>query len=284
MKPVEPIIIVDLFLEERDALLTLLLNLTDTQWQMPTICDGWSVKDIALHLFGDDVGLLNRTPEFKFPVSAGLESWDALVQFINTSNQQWVEVNRRISANLLCELLGLTGHKVHQRIQSLDMFALGEPVSWAGPEPAPIWLDVAREYTERWMHQQQIRDALDAPPLTNVHFFAPVLDTFVRALPHTYRNLSPETKTGTSVLLEITGAAGDKWILRRDDGGWNLYVADPSDPSEVITPNATVTLDQDVAWRVFTRGISQSEAEQKTRIDGDYTLGHRVLDAVAIIA
>ena len=36
-------------------------------------------------------------------------------------------------------------------------------VNWAGPEPAPIWLDPAREYTERWVHQQHIRDAVRNP-------------------------------------------------------------------------------------------------------------------------
>jgi hypothetical protein len=45
------------------------------------------------------------------------------------------------------------------------MFAMGEPVTWAGPEPAPIWLDIAREYTERWLHQAQVRDATRNPPL-----------------------------------------------------------------------------------------------------------------------
>ncbi|HEX3202686.1 MAG TPA: hypothetical protein VHW42_12245 [Actinomycetes bacterium] len=38
-----------------------------------------------------------------------------------------------------------------------------DPVSWVGPDPAPNWLDVAREYSERWTHQQQIRDAAEIP-------------------------------------------------------------------------------------------------------------------------
>jgi hypothetical protein len=36
-------------------------------------------------------------------------------------------------------------------------------VSWAGPDTSPAWLDIARDYTEFWVHQQQIRDAVDRP-------------------------------------------------------------------------------------------------------------------------
>jgi hypothetical protein len=47
--------------------------------------------------------------------------------------------------------------------RDLDLDALGEPVSWAGPDPAPLWLDCARDFTEYWVHQQQIRDATGRP-------------------------------------------------------------------------------------------------------------------------
>ena len=63
-------------------------------------------------------------------------------------------------------------------------------MSWAGPEPAPVWLDLAREYTERWHHQQHIRDAVNKPGLKDPHWMAPVLAAFVWAMPHAYRDLS----------------------------------------------------------------------------------------------
>jgi len=37
-------------------------------------------------------------------------------------------------------------------------------VSWAGPEPAPVWLDAARDFSEYWTHQQQICDATGQAP------------------------------------------------------------------------------------------------------------------------
>src|SRR5688500_19297292 len=46
-------------------------------------------------------------------------------------------------------------------VQSVDIGAMGDSIGWAGPDPAPVWLDIAREFTERWVHQQHIRDAAD---------------------------------------------------------------------------------------------------------------------------
>jgi hypothetical protein len=60
---------------------------------------------------------------------------------------------------------------------------LGEGVWWAGVEAAPVWLDVARDYSEDWIHQQQIRDAVRRPGLSSPEFFDPLLDTLMRALP-----------------------------------------------------------------------------------------------------
>src|SRR5215204_3822442 len=73
---------------------------------------------------------------------------------------------------------------------SLDL--LGEGVSWAGVEAAPVWLDVARDYSEDWIHHQQIRDAVRRQGLSSTEFLDPLLDTLMRALPKTYEPLHAE--------------------------------------------------------------------------------------------
>jgi hypothetical protein len=144
------------------------------------------VKDVALHLFGVDVGNLSlRRDGFSDPWWDGAR--DDLVSSLNQWNETWVAVARRLSPRLLCELLRVTGEEVASYFFSLDPAAIGGPVSWAGPDPAPVWLDIAREYTERWVHQQQIRDALGRQGLAEPRYLAPVLATFVHALPYTLR-------------------------------------------------------------------------------------------------
>jgi len=51
-----------------------------------------------------------------------------------------------------------------------------------------------------------------------------------------------------------------------------------------LAAEATVTLDQDVAWRLFTRGISRAEAKERSRIVGDPLLAGRIFETVSILA
>lgn len=276
-----PVLTADLFPELHTRLLELLRGLSDVEWQQPTVCDGWSVKDLAAHLLADELGNLSRRRDGFVDTSllrAGedLTRQEDLLRFINALNESWVAAARRLSPRILCELLEWSGAQFHAYVGSLDPFATGAPVSWAGPEPAPVWLDVAREYTERWHHQQQIREATRRPGLTERTLFAPVLDTFVWALPHTYRDVG--AGEGTCVALTISGDAGGRWWLVRGAGRWRLAADGPS------AADAAVTMDQDVAWRLFTKGMSPREALSRATLDGDRELALRALDTVSIIA
>ena len=281
MRELGPVLVVDLFPELNSSLIELLRSLSDADWQASTVCEGWSVKDLALHLLGDEIGNLSRRRDGFVDTSLlqegeDLSRWPDLVRYVNRLNELWVQGTRRLSPRLLCDLLAVTSAELHQCFKSLDPFALGSRVSWAGPEPALVWLDIAREYTERWLHQQQIRDATGRPALTEPKLFAPVLDTFVRALPHTYRDVNaPE---GTYIALTITGASGGTWCLARDNGRWLLAAEVPSSCA------ATITIDQDVAWRLFTKGVSREQALAKATLAGDQVLAARALDTVSIIA
>jgi uncharacterized protein (TIGR03083 family) len=107
MRAAEPVLVVDLFPLERQHLLHLLSQLQEEEWHRPTVCAGWTVKDIVLHLLGDDVGLLSRKRD-AFDYSAvvnthrALGSWNELVAFINEMNALWVQATRRMSSHLVC--------------------------------------------------------------------------------------------------------------------------------------------------------------------------------------
>ena len=80
-------------------------------------------------------------------------------------------------------------------------------------------MDVARDYTEKWHHTQQIFEAVGTPStITGSRLFHPCLDTFLRALPFTYRNVQAED--GTSVVVSIYGEAGGDWFLLLNPDVW----------------------------------------------------------------
>lgn len=273
LRPPAPVLVVDLFPEERGRLLDLLAGLRRDQWQAPTACAGWTVQDIVAHLVGDDLGRLSAQRD-RF-ASAPDPAAD-FVDWINQRNDEWVQAMRRLSPRVLIDLLRTSGDATLALFASLDPFARGGAVWWAGPDPAPVWLDVAREYTERWHHQQHIRDAVGAPGLIEPHFFAPVLATFVRALPHAFRDAA--APAGTAVQLRIAGDSGGEWSLVRESAGWTLFAGSAADAI------ASVTLDQGIAWRLFTKATAPAEAERGARLEGERRLARQVLAAVAIIA
>lgn len=269
-----PVLTGELFPELRERLLGLLGGLSDEEWRRPTAAPQWSVKDVAVHLLGGDAGNLSRRRDAWGLPGPG-PGWDDLVAFINRLNASWVEAGRRLSPRLLIDLTGHVGRQADEYFRSLDPFAPGGAVDWAGSEPAEQWLDVAREYTERWHHQQQIRDAAGREGLYDENLFRPALDTFVRALPHTFRAVA--AAPGAQVELRLTGSAGGAWVLERRER-WELF------EGTAAQPRARVSIASTDAWKIFTRGLRGAEAAERAEIAGDPDLGGKVLETVSVIA
>lgn len=271
----DPILVIDLFPEVLDGLLAVLEQLSPQQWASSTACAGWSVKDVALHLLGVEIGNLSSRRD-GFSVPGEVHTWTELVTFLNDFNEVWVRAARRISTPLLIDFLRHTGEQMCSHFRTLDPHAMGRAVSWVGPEPAPVWLDIAREYTERWCHQQHIRSAVGISGLGEPRYLTPVLATFSHAMPRALRSaFAPE---GAVVTLTVGGNGGGQWSARQEDGRWRLYTGSVEDPT------AEVRVEADIAWQLFTRGVTQERALQEVTILGDQRLGEPVLDMVAIIA
>jgi hypothetical protein len=80
------------------------------------------------------------------------------------------------------------------------------------------------------------------------------------------------------VRVIITGEAGGAWSLVGRGEQWALF-------EEVeAKPAAVVTLDEDAAWRLYTKGIDRERARQQLSFEGDADLALVMLDAIAIIA
>lgn len=279
MKPVEPIFVTELFAEIHAELLALLSSLAADDWDKPTAAGAWTVRDLAAHLLDSDIRRLSyqrdRLPQV--PPDAPLESYRDLVGFLNQLNADWVRAAKRISPSLLIDFLAVTGHQVAGLFRSLDPFGTAIfSVAWAGEEVSANWFDMAREYTEKWHHQQQLREAIGAPGLTNHKWLFPVLDTFFRGLPHTYRNTVADA--GTQVVFIVTGEAGGEWTLERASSAWQLYAG--SGDHAVCT----IRLNQDTAWRLLTKGLARDEAAARIEFTGENKYGEPMLGMLAVMA
>ena len=276
MSCAKPVLTAHLFPGLLQELIDVLETLAPEEWDLPTPCPGWSVHDLAAHILGDEVGQLSIGRDDYHALLIDANDWAGLVTGLNDMNEQWVTAMKRVSPRLMIDLLKSTGERVNRHLQSLDPHSTGPVVSWASPDPAPMWLHIAREYTERWHHQQQIREALDRPPLTGPDWFAPVLATFVHGLPKAYSGV--DAAIGASVRVTIAGVSGGTWLVARVDSKWSLC---EDDLGERV---ARLTIDEVDAWKLFTKSIAREDVESKVAVEGDAQLALKALDTVSIIA
>ena len=276
MSCTKPVLTAHLFPGLLQELLDVLETLTPEEWDLPTPCPGWSVHDLAAHILGDEVGQLSMGRDDYHPSLIVANEWTDLVTGLNDLNEQWVTAMRRSSPRLLIDLLKSTGEEVNRYLQSFDPHSTGPVVSWASPDPAPMWLHIAREYTERWHHQQQIREAVGRPLLTNPDWFAPVLATFVYGLPRAYSGV--DAAIDDSVQVTIAGASGGTWFVVRADSKWLLC------EDELRETLAHLTIDEIDAWKLFTKSTTRDDVEPKVAVEGDTPLALKALDTVSIIA
>ncbi len=279
LQPVGPIFVAHLFAELHQLLVALLRGLEEEQWESPTVCGSWTVRDVAAHLLDGDLRRLSfqRDGLPLLQPDEPITGYHSLLRFLDQLNADWVRAARRLSPAVLIAMLELSGRELAAFFQTLDPYAISSMgVAWAGEDTSPNWFDLAREYTEKWMHQQHIRDAVGLPGIDTQQLMYPVLDTFMRALPHAYRNTN--AMEGATILFTIAGPAGGVWSLRREGERWQLYHGGAEHAE------AHITLGQDTAWRIFTKGLDIKDARARVEVRGDERLAGVFLQTVAIMA
>jgi len=265
-----------LFPIERRELAELLTGLDAADWHRPTVCPGWDVHDVVAHIVHDHVRRLSGMRDRH--ESAGFEPGEDLAAFIDRVNQEFVQTARRWSPRVLIDLLAHLGPPLDDVWAGLQLDSPAAiDVAWAEPGiPAPLWLDIAREFSEFWIHQQQVRDAVGGAVAGGEELTGAAVDTLIRSLPQTLRDRA--ARRGTRLGVQVTGAGARSWVATRRADRWHLSPA-----NEVGGCDATVHLSADTLWRVASRGISPKVAEQRAVLTGDSGLARAALDLLSII-
>jgi hypothetical protein len=260
-------------------LVTLLRGLPAEAFDRPTVAGTWRVRDVVAHLVDISLRRLSFHRDGHPPPRPAQppRTEREFVAFINGLNGQWVDAARRISPRLLADLYEFAGAALADFTESFPdhapaLFA----VSWAGEERSEGWFDLGREFTEHWHHQAQVRGAVAAPPLGDPAWLHAVLLIALRGLPHAYRDAA--AAAGQTLTIDITGAAGGVWTLRRDDDGWSLWAGAESNET------ARVTMSDDTAWRLLFNALPLDRVDDGllTR-SGDAALLDPLLRARSVI-
>jgi uncharacterized protein (TIGR03083 family) len=273
----EPILCAPLLRKVDAHLIELLASLAPDDWGIQTVSPSWQVRDVAAHLLDTALRKLSLVRDGCFVEGVEIRSPQDVVTLVNRLNREGVTVYRRLSPEMMIGMMKSVCEQSASFHESLDPFAAAAfSVSWAGEETSQNWFDTARELTERWHHQQQIRLAVGRPGIMTSELYHPVLDCFMRGLPHAYRNV--DASIGMMVQFRISGECGGNWFLVKGASSWKLVT---ESSGSVLSQ---VTIPQEIAWRVFTKGIDRSSALDQIQIAGKRELGLHVLNMTAIVA
>ncbi|HEX8328780.1 MAG TPA: maleylpyruvate isomerase N-terminal domain-containing protein [Hymenobacter sp.] len=275
-----PIDVLPLFPVLDAKLLELLGSLSPADWQRPTLARQWTVKDVAAHLLDGNLRTLSMLRDGHFAEGPEEGSYEGVLAFLNRLNADWVVAARRLSPAVLTALLAQSGTEYNAFLATLDPWAPAAfSVAWAGEAESMNWFHVAREYTEKWHHHQQIREAVgQTAPLMTPELFRPFINTLMRGVPHALR--AAPAAAGAVVQVQVTSDSGGTWRAEKTPNGWQLQPASAG-PADAT---AEVVIPPDVAWKLFTKGLSPAEALSRVQLRGNEALGHAVLRLVAVMA
>jgi len=238
------------------------------QWDLPTDLDGWSVKDNVAHTAHLEA-VLAGTPEETIEVVEAPH----LKSLMSYYTEQGVLARRDREMN---ELADEIEQAVATRLAELRAAPPTDPTSAPPRTPGGVPWDFKTLLGNRpfdvWMHEQDIRRAIDRPGGFDCAVAEHVLRTLGRSLPMVVgKRVSPPV--GTTVRLEVP-EAGLAWSVRVGEDGRAARVDDE------VEATTTVTLTPE-DFVVLAGGRRAPEATAP-KITGDEEMGRRLVESLAV--
>lgn len=128
----------------------------EQEWNLPTDCPGWTVRDQVAHVLGTEMSLAGE----ESPASAADRS--VVHNELGAANQAWVESFRELPGTAL---LGRFATTTKERLESLremlDHQLAADADTLLGRMPYEEFLRV--RVMDSWVHEQDIRTAAERP-------------------------------------------------------------------------------------------------------------------------
>lgn len=253
-----------LALQEWRRLLHTLETLQEDDWNQPTPCTAWTVRDMVAHQAGA-YAAFNSFSEFRrqyfVPPPKGRLPED-LINEIQIADRQ-----RKTNAELIAEIREKGARTIANR-QRIPFFL--RAVSTGRPDGTKLnlghLLDVI--FTrDTWMHRLDLSRATHrAMNLTRDHD-----GRIVELVMRDVNTLLLPKLGGQLLVIELTGVAG---------GTWRIGAVHPSSSA---TPRATIRMDA-LDFNIYASGrFSFQEARAHVLLDGDHVLGENILRQISIL-
>lgn len=260
----------------------------EDDFELPTQCPGWTVKDQISHVAGLEAGLAKgELPEIDVP------DYPWIRHDFGRFMEQCVEERRSRSGH---EVVQELAHVIPRRLR-----ALRDPdLTPDTPVPAVVaGIDtvgdlLTKRIVDIWCHEQDLREALDRPGNLDSAAAAAFVTIVLNAFPK--RAARAGLEPGTSVIIECTGpvlAREGVRITTSHDGslrGEPLFSGqahvDETDDSTgelIVVPPGSMTTIRLTTEALTRRGAGRvATADLRYSVEGDEDIAARVLDTLAV--
>ena len=254
--------------EAVDSFAHLLEHVRDDQWATPTDLPGWDVRAVAAHTAHLE-SLLAGRPHDDVEIGEAPHAQGMMGQF----TEQGVVARRPESPDALI-------NEIHESTTARHTQLLADPpTDPSAPAPGVFgaigWttgLLLRNRPLDVWMHEQDIRRALDLPGNLDSAPAIHSADYLMESLPYVVGKRA-QAPVGSVVRLEVAAHA-PVTVAVGEDGRGRLATPDDGEP--------TVTLSMDRETFVVLAGGRRPAAAADVRVAGDTALGERILAALAV--
>ncbi len=272
--------------QEWKVLAELCAGMSEEEWTRATDCPGWTVKDQISHIIGTELMLSGQKPPEQVEPAGGPDvATGVKVAFphvknpIGEVNELWVEARRQTPPEqVLDEFQRVTTARL-ATLRSLSEADFAR-VGWTPAGQAPYREFMAIRVFDCWVHEQDIRRAIDRPGNLTGEIANHARERIKSALPYVVgkKAQSPE---GSLVAFHIAGSDETTFAIAVSEGRAAFTEHIPHTPaSEIDADQAYLEMDfETLACLGCGRwDPAVSLQEGKVSIAGNVELGTRVLE------
>lgn len=244
------------------SLLHLCEGLAPSEWELPTGCPGWTVRDVLAHVVGVE-SVLAGDPE---PDPSLPEELPHVKNEFGRYMEQHVEARRHLPvADLLLEARDVFSRRLGQ-VELIDDLEVEVAGPMGSTNPAYRMLPI--RVFDMWAHEQDIRRAVGRPG----HLSGPAAEvTLERILKGVAASLARDESIEGMLELVVTGTQERTIVIDLSTGE---FADAPDGAVRVALPF------EDLVARAC--GRSDAPGPDLVLIEGDAELGGRVLERLAI--
>lgn len=253
-----------------DDAVALLRSLDDADWVRPTDLPGWDVKGVASHLAHLESELSGvKQKRVELPQREHLTSPTSPYTELGLVARQ-----EMTGEEITDELEECAKARYEQLLADPPTDGKADPPRTPGKIGWNWETLLSNRVLDVWMHEQDIRRAIGRPGGMSSPGATHTVATFTRSFPYAVgKRVAPPA--GTTVVLDVTGVSPVHLAVEINESGRAVpLTTDPSEPS--------VSLRMDVETFVILAGGRRKPVAVEVTVDGDESLGRRVLEAMAV--